>query len=214
MSNKIFKVPLEKNPRIEITVLSGHFTASNLHVNHHFDISSMKSSATMARDIAREMAIPYMSSAHVDTVVCMDKTETIGALLANELLSGGVNSGSEMHVVTPIRDVNNNLIFNDSTLDKITNRSVILLVGMVITGRAVARAMECLEYYSASVVGISGLFMALHDGQKHAVNALFTSDDAIGYQMYSPNQCEMCKAGMPLDAIINTEGYTYLRGRS
>jgi orotate phosphoribosyltransferase len=174
----------------------------------------MKSSALVARDIARELAMPYMSSTNVDTVVCMDKTETIGAFLANELLSAGVNRGNDIHVVTPISNVNNNLVFKDSMLEWISGKSIILLVAMMISGRAVDRAMECLDYYGANVVGTSALFMAVHGEQKHKINALFTSDDISGYKLFSPGQCEMCKAGLPLDAMVSTEGYTYIRGNN
>jgi len=214
MENKSFSVSLEKNRRIAITVLTGHFTASNHHVNYHFDVSTMKSNARVARDIARELSMAYLSSTNVDTIVCLDKTETIGAFMANELLNGGVNMGNEIHVVSPISNVNNNLVFKDSTLEWITGKNVILLVAMMISGKAVDRAMECLGYYNANVVGTSALFMARRENQQNKVNALFTSDDISGYKMYSPGQCEMCKAGLPLDAIVSTEGYTYIRGNN
>ena len=212
MENKTFSVPLEKNTRIKITVLTGHFTASNHHVNHHFDVSAMKASATVARDIARVLAIPYLPSTHVDTVVCLDKTETIGAFFANELMSTGMNLDSEIHIVTPASNVNNNLVFRDSMLEWITGKNVILLVAMMISGQAVNRAMECLDYYKANVAGISALFVASPDTQKYKINALYTSKDIDGYKMSSPGQCEMCKAGLPLDAIVDTEGYTFIRG--
>jgi len=214
MEKKTFSVSLAKNPRIAITVLSGHFTGSNHHVNLHFDISAMKANVTMARDIARELSMPYLSSTHVDAIVCLDKTETIGAFLGNELLSAGVNQGNEIHVVSPISNVNNNLVFKDSMIEWVAGRNVILLVAMMISGRAVARAMECLDYYKSNVVGISALFMAQHENQPHKVNALYTSDDISGYKMFNPSQCEMCKAGQPLDAIVSTEGYTYIRGNN
>jgi len=141
----------------------------------------------------------------------MERTEVIGACLAEELLQHGVsviNSGSEIHIVKPMNNVNGNLIFQDNMTQWVANKNIILLVASISSGRTVANAVECIGYYGGRLSGISALFMASHDKLKQEVHTLFTSDDIPGYKLFNTAECEMCKAGIKLDAIISSDGYT------
>jgi orotate phosphoribosyltransferase len=141
----------------------------------------------------------------------MEKTEVIGAFLAQELLQHGatvMNEGNEIHVVTPSNNVNGNMIFQDNIIEWITNKHIILLVASVSSARALHLAMDCISYYGGRLVGISALFVASPDAQKDKINALFTSEDIPGYKLFTTAECEMCKAGQKLDAIVSSEGYT------
>jgi orotate phosphoribosyltransferase len=211
MEGKAFRLSLEKNPLITIKVIPGHFAISNSHTNYYLDVSDMKSNALIARDVARELAIPYLTSIMVETIVCMERTEVVGAYLAEELLQEGIsvlNSNGEIHVVTPINSNNRTLIFHGSTIEWISNRNILLLVASISSGRTVKNALECIEYYKGNVVGISSLFLASHEKQVKKVHALFTSDDVSDYRLCGSGECEMCAAGKKLDAIISSEGYT------
>jgi orotate phosphoribosyltransferase len=211
MEEKAFKISLTKNPIISIKVIPGHFTTSNAHTNNYLDVSGIKSSALVACDVAQELAIPYLTSTIVDTIVCMEKTEVIGAFLAHELQQHGttvMNEGNEIHVVTPSNNVNGNMIFQDNLIEWISNKHVILLVASVSSARALRIGMDCISYYGGILDGISALFVASPEKQKEKINALFTSDDIPGYKLFSTAECEMCKAGIKLDAIVSSEGYT------
>jgi orotate phosphoribosyltransferase len=211
MEEKAFNVSLAKNPIIAIKVIPGHFTTPNAHINNYLDVSSLKSNVMVARDVAQELAIPYLSSTIVDTIVCMEKTEVIGAFLAHELLQQGataINAGGEIHVVTPVINVNGNMVFQDNVVDWIKDKSVILLVASVSSARALHIGIDCIAYYGGRLAGISALFVASPDKQKVQINSLFTSDDIPGYKLFTPAECEMCKAGQKLDAIVSSEGYT------
>jgi orotate phosphoribosyltransferase len=211
MEDKAFTVSLAKNPIITIKIIPGHFTTSNAHINNYLDVSGLKSSALVARDVAQELAIPYLTSTLVDTIVCMEKTEVIGAFLAQELLQHGttvMNSGNEIHIVTPINNVNGNMIFQDNLIEFITNKHVILLVASVSSARALHIGIDCISYYGGKLAGISALFVASPENQKEKINALFTSNDIPGYKLFNTAECEMCKAGVKLDAIVSSEGYT------
>ena len=213
MENKTYNVSLAKNPIITIKVTPGHFTTSTRHVNHYLDVSELKTNALVARDVAQQLAIPYLSSALVDTIVCMERTEVIAAFLAQDLLQPGtavMNSGGEIHVVTPVNNVHGNMIFQDSVVDWITNKNVLLLVASVSSARAVHIGMECIAYYGGRLAGISALFVASPEKQKDNINTLFTSDDIPGYRLYETVECEMCKAGHKLDALISSDGYTMI----
>jgi orotate phosphoribosyltransferase len=212
MESKTLDVSLPKNPVISMKVIPGHFSTGNIHVSHYVDVHRMKSTVSVARDVGREMALPYLSSTIVNTIVCMERTVVIGAYLAQELLQPGtavVNSGGEIHVISPLSNVDGKLIFQESSLGWISNQSIVLLVASVSSGRTVASALECLEYYGGRTVGISALFVASPGERK--IHALFTADDIPGYKMYSPGECAMCKAGQKLDAIISSEGYTKIK---
>ena len=103
IENKSYTVTLTKNPSISMNVIPGHYTTNSFHVTHYLDLEDLKINALKARDVARELAIPYLSSTLVDTIVCLEGTEVIGAYIAEELLQEGtavINSGLEIHVVT------------------------------------------------------------------------------------------------------------------
>jgi orotate phosphoribosyltransferase len=211
MEEKAFKISLAKNPIISIKVIPGHFTTGNAHTNNYLDVSGIKSSALVARDVAEELAIPYLTSHIIDTIVCMEKTEVIGAFLAHELQQHGttvMNEGNEIHVVTPTNNVKGNMVFQDNIVEWISNKHILLLVASVSSARALHIGMECISYYGGILDGISALFVASPEKQKEKINALFTSEDIPGYKLFNTAECEMCKAGTKMDAIVSSEGYT------
>jgi orotate phosphoribosyltransferase len=212
METNAFNVSLEKNSAIVIKVIPGHFTTSNLHINYFLDVWELKTNVSLARDIAREFAAPYIANTPIDTIVCMERTVVLGAYTAEELLREGtavMNAGGNIHVVSPISNTNGNLIFQDSAIEWIQNKNILLLVASVSSGETVKRATECIAYYNGRLAGISALFFYAENFE-YKVNALFSSNDIPGYKVYSPADCEMCKAGQKLDAIISNEGYTIL----
>jgi orotate phosphoribosyltransferase len=210
MKTNAFSVSLEKNPEIAIKVIPGHFTTSNLHVNYFLDVWELKSKASLARDVARELAAPYLVSTPIDTIVCMERTVVLGAYLAEELLREGtavMNAGGNIHIVTPLSNVNGNLIFQDNAIQWIRKKNILLLVASISSGKTIKSAMECIAYYEGRLAGISALFFS-SEKLDYNVNALFTSKDIPGYQVFSTVDCAMCKAGQKLNAIISSEGYT------
>ena len=211
MEDKAFNIVLDKNPIISIKVIPGHFTTANLHVNYYLDVSTLKSNAMVARDVGRELALPYLSSTLVDTIVCMENTKVIGAYLAEELLGEGtavMNSGGEIHVVTPMQSDGGNLVFYDSEVDWITNKNILVLTATISSGTTLRSALDCLAFYNGRIAGISALFMQPNEDLKYEINTLFSSDDIPGYNMYRFGQCEMCNSGHKLDALISSEGFT------
>jgi len=211
MEGKAYSVSLKKNPAISIRVIPGHFSTSTTHISHYLDLSRLKSNVRIARDAARELAVPYLSSTMVDTIVCMENTNVIGAFLAAELLQEGgaaINSEGNINVITPMNNVSGQLIFHESELELIQKKSILLLVATISSGRTLNGALECLGYYGGKISGLSTLFLTLTDKPDHKINALFTSEDIPGYALSEPSKCPMCKHGEKLDAIVSSEGYT------
>jgi len=214
MKSKAFTVPLAKNPVIQMNVIPGHFTTSQFHISHFLDLYDLKTNAKIARDVAAELAIPYITNTLVDTIVCMEGTEVIGAYMAQELLQHGasvVNGSKDIHVVTPMSNINRKLIFQSNSQDLIFNRNIILLVSSISSGTTVNSALECLSYYGGIVVGISALFNAYQDATDREIYSMFTSEDIPGYRVFSPGKCDMCKAGQKLDALIIHDGYSKMQ---
>ena len=85
MENRMVKVWSRKDRKIALKVLEGHFVTPNSHISHYFDMTTLKTRANEARPVARLLAGKYSMSTHVDTIVCMDGMEVVGAYLAEEL---------------------------------------------------------------------------------------------------------------------------------
>ena len=208
-----FTVTSKKNPKLSVQVVAGHFATSSAHRSHYIDIFDLKSSSSIAREAAREMAVPYLANTIVDVIVYMDGTEILAAYLADELLqagSGVINEGSEIHVVTPMIRADGLFIFHQSVREKLSGKNAVLMVASMSTGATASRVLECLSYYGCNLVGISAVFSAVQEASGKKINALFSTGEIPDYRFCATSECEMCKAGLKLDAVFNSEGYTEL----
>ncbi|NLK44795.1 MAG: phosphoribosyltransferase [Tissierellia bacterium] len=219
MENRAFTVSLSKNPVVKMDVIPGHFSTKHYHVSHYLGLGNLKNNVKVARDVAVEMALPYLTSTLVDTIVCIEGTDVIGAYMAKELLQEGasvVNAGRDIYVLTPTVNINRKLVFQTNTQELIYNKNIILLVSLMARGVTVNSVLECLAYYGGRVVGISTLFNTLPENHDYGnrtifknieVHSLFTDKDIPGYKISSPGECEACKEGRGLDAIVLEDGY-------
>jgi orotate phosphoribosyltransferase len=211
--NEFFSVPSQQNSKITVEVVAGHFATNSSHRNHYIDISELKSSASAARSAARQLASPYLASSIVDVIVYMDGTEILAAYLADELMQAGLgvmNEGREIYLVTPMPSAGGRFIFHDNVKKKIENKNVVLIVASMTAGATVKKVIECFDYYGCNLVGISAIFSTSSEVDGREVHSLFTHADVPNYKYYKPSECEMCKAGQPIDAFMNSEGYTQL----
>lgn len=83
------KIYARGDSRIQLKVIPGHFVTSQSHITHYLDLTTMKSRTAEAQNIAHELAANYEVSTHVDTIICMDGLEVIGAYLSEELTKAG-----------------------------------------------------------------------------------------------------------------------------
>ena len=212
MESRSLHISLKNNPSISVKVISGHFTTSSSHMSHYVDVSSLKSSSAAARAVAKEMALPYLTSTLVETIICMERMEVIGAYLAEELLRGGYTSvcGGDINVITPINNGLGSLYFQSSTVKCLLNKHIVLLVTSITSGRTLDSALDCISYYGGKLAGISSLFLASPEKHEQSINSLFTSEDIPGYTIYRSRKCELCGSGKKLNALISSEGYTKL----
>lgn len=100
----------------------------------------------------------------MDTIVCLDGCEVIGAYMAEELEKGSfpsMNMHNTVYVVTPEFNVNNQMIFRDNLVGEIQGKNVLLLLATATTGMTMRRSLECIEYYGGQVQGICAVFSAI-----------------------------------------------------
>ena len=148
MLTNFITVPARGNRRIKLTIYPGHYATSHAHVDNYISMTEVRTNASMAAETAEELAkvFKYMQ---VDTIICLEFTQNIGALLAREL-SGSrreINSGKDIHVITPSINSNNQLTFTSDTQPFVTNQNVLILLSTISTGRSLSRAQECVGYY-------------------------------------------------------------------
>ena len=197
---------------IAVSVLRGHFATGNSHVNYYIDLTHAKDRHMMAKEIASELTGRY-TQINVDTIICMDSTETIGAFMADALSQQGIrqiNEDSDINVITPELDHSGQFLFRENRLDMVRQKDILMLVSSVSTGQTVNRAMECLRYYGGKLAGICALFSVVSEIYGYPVNAVFTSEDIPDYRSYHSESCEMCAERQKIDGVINTFGFSRL----
>ena len=133
------------NKRLYADAIPGHFATNHSHINYYIDMSEIKHSMAMSREAARSIAYQF-SSTSIDTLLCMEGTEYIGAYLAGELSSvgmGNVNSGKDIYLVEPDSNVNGQFVFSDNLRHMIEHRNVLVLVNSASTGQTFSQSKEC-----------------------------------------------------------------------
>ena len=202
-----------QNPKLEISVYAGHFATRHSHNSHYIDITAMKHQHIMAREAAMTLAQRYTYEKGVDTIVCLDGSEVIGAFLARHLAKKDmftVNSDKNINVVTPEYDSNGQLIFRDNLAPMVEGKDVLLLISTVNSGKTARRALECVEYYGGKVQGVAAVFSMLQEVSGTPVYSLFTPEDIPGYSTHDLKSCLMCAAVKKIDALSNSYGFSLL----
>lgn len=213
METRAVKVINPYNKRISMKVIPGHFATNHSHINYYIDMTTLKVRQQEAYAVAKILTQEYVTTTVVDTIVCMDGCEIIGAYLAEELNSVGImsmNSHQSIYIVTPEANSTGQLIFRDNLQRMVKNKHVLLLVDSMTTGKTIERSLECIEYYGGIISGISAIFSAVDSIQGYPINSVFKTTDIPGYKTYPHNNCPLCKGQVPIDAIINSYGYSKL----
>ena len=201
------------NRRLYADAIPGHFATNHSHINYYIDMSELKHNLSLALEAARSIAF-HFSVVSVDTILCLEGTEYIGAFVARELSNvglGGMNSGKDIYLIEPDNNVNGQFMFADNLRHMIDNLNVLILVNTASTGQTLSQARECVEYYNGRVAGYSALFSNISELDGKPVVSLFSGADFPHYQNFVRGKdCPACRAGTPLDAIVTPRGYTKL----
>lgn len=208
-----FKINSRYNNLINLRITPGHFATTSSHINYFIDLTTLKARSSEAKAVAKSMTQEYISNTVVDTIICMDGTDVIGAYLADELTNSGImsmNAHGTIYVITPEQNSMGQLLFRDNIIPMIRNKHVLLLLATATTGHTVEKALECIEYYGGIVEGISAIFTGTEEINGHKINGIFHANDVDNYASHSSGTCPLCKAGIKLDGIISEGGFTQL----
>lgn len=212
MENEYIKIQAPGSS-VPVKIMPGHFATNHAHVNYYMDLTTAKTRISDASELARNLAEMYMFDTIVDTLVCMEGTEVIGAFLAQELAKAGflsLNAHKSIYIVTPEYNSNSQIIFRDNNLPMIRDKNVTLLTASVTTGLTLNKGIEAIQYYGGILQGISAIFSAVDSVNGVPVHSVFRERDVPEYQYYDYRNCPFCKAGKKLDGLINPFGYSKL----
>ena len=202
-----------KNKNLFLRVSPGHFATSHSHINYYIDVTTQKTRLSEAMAVAKELVSYYKSSTIVDTILCLDGTEVIGACLANELTKSdytNLNAHQTIYIIEPEHTAGSQLFFRDNIVKMIEGKHVLVLAASVTTGYAASSAIEAIKYYGGTAVGVASIFSTVKECAGFPVHSAFDTADLNGYTSSPAHECPMCRAGKPLDALVNGFGYSKL----
>lgn len=191
----------------------GHFATNHSHINYYVDITFHKTRLSEAKAVAKALVPSFDTTTIVDTILCLDGTAVIGTCLANELTKGGfqsINRHQTIYVVEPEYNANSQMIFRDNIKPMIKGKHVLVLMASMTTGFTAKRSIEAIGYYGGYVAGVAAMYSAARDIGGYPVASVFTLEDLPGYASYDYRECPYCKAGQPIDALVNSFGYSAL----
>ena len=208
----IMKLPTKRN-NLYLRVAMGHFATTNCHSNYYIDVVSQKARISEAKAVAAALRSYYPTETIVDTILCLDGTEVIGACLADVLGKAdflNLNAHKSIYVVTPETTGSGQLLFRDNIIPMIAGKHVMVLAVSVASGKTAEAAIEAINYYGGTVEGVSSIFSTAKECRGLPVYSVFDPNDLAGYQSYPSHECPLCKAGVKLDALVNSHGFSKL----
>jgi orotate phosphoribosyltransferase len=203
-----------KGSDLHLRVATGHFAAGNRHCNYFIDVAWPRARLSEARAIAENICSRYFADTVVDTILCLDGTEVIGACLADSLSKGdyiNMNSHKTIYVVTPEIINGNQMVFRDNIVPMIAGKNVMVLSATISSGKLTETAIQTVKYYGGKITGVSAFFSAISECCGMPVHAVFTPNELPGYKNFVAHECPLCKSGQKLDALVNHFGYSKLR---
>lgn len=228
------KIKSKLNSYIELDVMPGHFSSDRFHVNYYIDMSKLKMRMSEAKKVAAAMAQQYIKRVNidsryssalidagslsdmsasvkpVDTIICMDGCEVIGAYLAEELTNAGLpnrTSHNSMYVVTPEFDNRGQMVVRRNIKDMIKGRNVLVVLASAMSGHTITKAIGTILAYGGKVTGLSVIFGNVDEVDGYPVYSVFSHEDLPNFKLSQPDDCPDCKAAKKLTAVVNSYGY-------
>ena len=202
-----------KRGNVPLRYARGHFATNHSHINYYIDITYQKTRLSEAKDIAKQLVTRFDTSSIIDTILCLDGTEVIGACLAEELTKGGfhsINAHQTIYILTPEYNSNSQIIFRDNIKPMIKGKHVLVLMASMTTGFTAKRSIEAIGYYGGYIAGVAALYSAVTEAGGYPVASVYTLDDLPDYKSFDYRECPYCKQGVPIDALVNSFGYSAL----
>lgn len=214
METRAFDLISAQNRAVVIRAMEGHFVTQHSHVSHCIDMTRVKSQMTTAKGAAKLFA-DFFRNMPIDTVITLERTKMVGAFLADELSRSGINVDRDIAVISP-EVTDDKMFLRDNLLPYVKHNRVLLLTATATTGMTLKSALEGIAYYGGEPVGAATVFggdfgaaiQLKGNVPPVPVARLFNAEDIAGYRSYAANECPLCKAGVKIDALINSYGYS------
>lgn len=213
MEERLVKFYAKESNKLALHAIPGHFATSNSHINFYIDVTGIRSRVGEAEEAARILARKLGHLNYVDTVVCMDGTEVIGAFLAKEFEKEHIRSTNQhktVYVISPEQSRDNQMIFRDNAKNMIAGKHIVLLLATTTTGETIKRSIEGLQYYGGIIEGIGSIFSTVGSVSSIAVHTIFDAEVVTSYQAFPKADCPFCKRNMKIEAVVNGFGYSKL----
>lgn len=213
MESRAIKIYSPRSRKIFLKVIPGHFATSHSHINLYIDLTTAKTRLGEAYETAKVLAAQYMNTVVIDTIICLEGCEVIGAFLAEELTRAGIrsmNKHQSISIISPEFNTNAQMIFRENLQPLIYGKKVLLLVASATTGDTIRRNLDGIKYYGGEVSGISAIFSAVDTIEELPVHSIFQTKDLPDYKSYDINNCPICSSKQRLEAIVNGYGYMKL----
>lgn len=206
--------------KIEVTGISlplkvtrGHFATNHSHTNYYIDLTTVKTRASEAHMVAAKLVERYLFGLVVDTIICDEGTEVIGAFVAEELTKSGAmntNAHKTIYIIKPEFNSNSQIIFRDNIKPMVRGKNVLILEGSVSTGKSINKVIEAVKYYGGKLSGVSAVFSAITSYNGIPVVSVYGTNDLPDYAYADYNDCPLCKAGKPIDGLVNSFGISMI----
>ena len=206
--------------KIEVTGISlplkvtrGHFATNHSHTNYYIDLTTAKTRASEAHTVAAKLVERYLFGLVVDTIICDEGTEVIGAFIAEELTKSGAmntNAHKTIYIIKPEFNTNSQIIFRDNIKPMVRGKNVLILEGSVSTGKSINKVIEAVKYYGGKLSGVTAVFSAITAYNGIPVVSVYGKNDLPDYAYADYNECPLCKAGQPIDGLVNSFGVSMI----
>ena len=164
-----------------------------------------------AKALAQELVSEYKMTTIVDTIFCIDGMEVVGTCIADELTKDdyvNMNAHQTIYVVSPEFVSGGQIMFRDNVVPMLAGKHVLIAAASVTTGKSALAAIDAVNYYGGTVVGVSAIFATVSECDGHPVHSVFDPNDLGDYESYKPPVCPFCRRGEKLEALVNSFGYS------
>ena len=127
MAIEIMQMRNPTGSSLPLRYAKGHFATNHSHINYYVDLTLTKHRLSEARKAAVELTEQFKSSTIVDTILCLDGTEVVGACMASQLTASGfmnLNAHQTIYVVTPEHSIGSQLLFRDNVVPMIYGKHI------------------------------------------------------------------------------------------
>ena len=120
-----------------------------------------------------------------------------------------MNNLKSINVVTPEHTTGSQLLFRENVVPMIEGQHVLVLAASIATGFTVQGGIEAITYYGGTPVGVCSISASVDECCGFPVNAVFNTKQVMADYFSKPySECPLCKAGVKVDAIVNTYGFS------